>query len=73
MNELYLALDKIMQFQYGKILLASVSLSELQNMVNKDFPYFTNFAEDLDQCVYGTSCQGVQDLVQSLGEHTVIS
>ena len=62
-----MALDKILLFQYGKILLASVSLSELTNMRTKDYPYVTNLAKDLDQCLSGTSCQGVQDLVGSLG------
>ena len=63
LNTFYLSLDKIFHFQYGKILLALTSLSEVEAMMAKDWPYFTSFSGDIDQCLSGVTCS----LLQSLG------
>ena len=68
-NMFYLALDNIFYFQFGKILMATVSSSELQTMLAKDWPYFSHYSQEIDQCLNNTSCQGVSDLVKSLGKY----
>ena len=68
LSQFYLALDKIFHFQLGKILLASASPSELKAMLAKDWPYFTHYSKDIDKCLRGDSCQGVGNLVQTLGK-----
>ena len=69
MNTFYLALDKIFHFQLGKILLATTSLSQLQTMMTKEWPYFINYSQEIDQCLWGPSCQGVMNIVKTLGEY----
>ena len=71
MAEIYLALDKIFHFQHGKILLATVSSSELKDMMSKDWPYFSQYSQEIDLCFNNTSCQGVSDLVKSLGKYRI--
>ena len=66
-SQFYMALHKIFHFQLGKIRLASASPSELKAMLAKDWPYFTHYSNDIDQCLKGSSCKGVTDLVQTLG------
>ena len=68
MGRLYLALDKIFHFQLGKILLATISQEKLKGMMAKGWPYFSHYSEDMDQCLYNASCQGIRDLVQTLGK-----
>ena len=67
-NQLYLALDKIFNFQIGKILLATSSSSQLKSMIAKDWPYFSRFSKEIDQCLNNSSCQGVRGIIQDLGD-----
>ena len=67
MNEVYLAMDKVFHFQYGKILLATTSLLELEAMMLKGRPYFTHYSKEIDQCLSGVSCKGLQDILLTLG------
>ena len=67
-NQLYLALDQIFNFQYGKILLALSAPSELRSMQSQGWPYFTHFSKEMDECLNDSSWQGVTDLINSVGE-----
>ena len=67
MNDFYLALDNIFQFQLGKIHLATALSSQLQNMMAKDWPYFIHYSHHIDQCLNNNSCQGLNDTIKSLG------
>jgi hypothetical protein len=67
-NKFYQALDKIFHFQLGKILLATSTLEELKSMVARKWPFFTPYTQEVEQCLNGASCQGVRDLVQTLGK-----
>ena len=67
-NEFYLALDKIFHFQLGKALLASVSTSELKNMQARDWPYFTHYSQELEDCLNMDRCQEIRDIVNTLGK-----
>ena len=66
-NQFYLALDKIFHFQFGKILLATSTPTQLQNIIKEGWPYFFHFYQDLDQCLKNINCQGAIDLIKSLG------
>ena len=68
LNQLYLDLDKIFHFQLGKILLATASPSEIEAMIAEDWPYFTSHSQQIDECLNGASCQGIKNLVQTLGK-----
>ena len=52
-------MDKIFHFQLGKILLATVTPSDIKTMLNKDWPYFSHYSQEIDQCLNNASCQGI--------------
>ena len=66
-NKFFEALDQIFDFQLGKILLATSSISEIQNMINKDWPFFLRYKKEIDLCFRGTNCKELLDLVNSTG------
>ena len=63
-NQFYWALDKIFQFQLGRILLATASPFQLQDMVRKDWPFFTHISKNnMDLCLHsGVSCPEVDNI-----------
>ena len=67
-NQFYLILEKKFHFQLGKILLAISTKTQLKDMKDKDWPYFSQYSQEMDQCLSGESCQGMMDIVQGLGE-----
>ena len=69
-KQIYIELNKILDLQYGKILLATATPRQLKNMIAKDWPFFGNYTEEVKECLHGNSCQVVQDLVQTLGDLT---
>ena len=68
MRQFYVALDKIFNFQFGKILLATTPLSELNEMLEKELPYFSHYSQEIDQCLNDASCRGLQEVLITLGE-----
>ena len=67
MNKFFLALSKIFDIKFGAILLATTTPAEIKSMLSKDWPYFTQFSKEIDQCIKAASCQGVKEIVQKLG------
>ena len=67
MNQFYLALDKSLDLNFGKILLATSSPRQLEDLIAKDMPYFNT--SQVEDCLHGDSCQEVRNLVQSLGNN----
>ena len=63
-NQMYLLLDDIFNLQYGKILLATSSPSQLDAMIAKDWPYFSHYSQEINECLGGGSCQGITDIMQ---------
>ena len=68
LNEFFLALYNIFHFQLGNILLAIKTSDEIKDMLDKDWPYFSHHREKIEQCLNGHNCQGVTDIVNSLGK-----
>ena len=67
LNDYFQSLNRTFNFEYGKILMALSSPSELQAMMDKNSPYFTNFSKDIHLCLSGDSCHGLMDSIKSLG------
>ena len=67
MNEFYLALDKILHFQFGRILLTTASPLQLEIMVDKNLPWVTMYSKDIDECLTGSICLGIMDLLHTSG------
>ena len=68
MKSLYLALDKVFNFQLGKIILATASFPQLENMFARGLPYLSPYSQEIQQCLSGASCQGVSHLIHTLGK-----
>ena len=68
-KQFYLVLAKTLQLQYGKILLATGSISQLETVIDNDWPFFANSTEMLKTCLEeeDSRCDRLQDIFQMLG------
>ena len=73
LNELYLAMEKRYDLQYGKFLLALSSEEELEAMMNKGWPFFAKYSQQMDLCLNGTTCTGVGGIISKLGKRYYFS
>ena len=62
-NKFYTVIDKIFKLEYGNILLASSSKKDLQNILDNEWPFLTNYTEMVKQCLLLGSCKSITDLV----------
>ena len=67
-NEFYLAIDKHFRFEYGKILVATATRTQLKDMLVENWPFFDNFRTELVGCLNGINCERVEDLINTLGK-----
>ena len=67
-NQLYLALEKEFDLQYGRVLLALSSKEELEEMLSKRWPFFVKYSQELALCLNGTTCGSLNDIIANLGE-----
>ena len=68
LGKFYLALYRRLKLSVGKIILAASSSSQLSAMLDQDLPYLEPFAKEAEECIKDSNCQGVTDLVKSLGK-----
>ena len=68
LNELYLALEKEYDLQYGKILLALLSKKQLEDIMGKGWPFFLKYSQEVDLCLNGTACDSLDDIIATLGK-----
>ena len=70
-NQFYQAMNGVFHFEYGKNLLATSSRAQLQEMINKDYPFFMEHKADILSCVNNmTSCQIVNNIMENLGKNS---
>ena len=67
LNKLYHAIDRILQLSYGNLLLATSSKEDLLSMLHNEWPFFTKYKTELEECLHSSSCQGVKDSLMTLG------
>ena len=70
-NQFYLALYQTFDLKLGKIFLATASRSQLKAMMDMGWPYLTPYSKEIDICLNGTSCQGLNNLVQTIGMNII--
>ena len=68
LNDLYLFLEQQYDLQFGKVLLALSSMEELEEMMDKDWPFFAKYSQEVDLCLNGTSCDSLNDVIATLGK-----
>ena len=68
-KEFYFVLASTFQLQYGNILLATSSKSEIQTAITNNWPFFTNNTDLVKRCLKDddVDCDELQDILQRLG------
>ena len=64
----YEKLHQIFNLQFGKILLALSSSTQLKAMKNQSVPYFDSIESDIQDCEEKEDCTGAMDLINELGK-----
>ena len=67
MKDLYALLASAFNLQYGKLLLATSTKSQLQNVIDNDWPFFTNYTHLVKMCLQGYECSNIQDIIKKIG------
>ena len=68
LNDLYLALEEEFDLQYGKVLIALSSKEKVEEMLDKDWPFFDKYRQEVNLCLNGTTCNSLKDIIASLGK-----
>ena len=71
-KEFYAVLASSLNLQYGNVLLATSTKSQLQEVLNKDWPFFTNNTASLTTCLKDSDCESIQDMFEIKGILTLI-
>ena len=66
-TEFYVDLAVTLNLQYGNILLATSTKSQLQAVRDMDGPFFINNSDLVKTCVVESQCDGLQDIIGDLG------
>ena len=67
MKEFYDVLATTLNLQYGNILLATSKKSQLQAVLDNNWPFFTNHTDLVKTCLLDLDCEGIQGVVQNIG------
>ena len=54
--------------QYGTVLLALSSKGELEDMLDKEWPFFDKYLEEVSLCLNGTTCDILRNMATMLGK-----
>ena len=66
-KDFYFVLASTLDLQYGNILLATSTKSQLQEVIDKDWPFFTNNTDLVKTCIRYSDCDSIQNILQKLG------
>ena len=66
-REFYFVLASTLQLQYGNVLLATSTKSQLQTVIDNDWPFFTNYTHLVKMCLKDSDCDGTRNIIQQLG------
>ena len=65
----FLALDDKLHLKYGSMLLATAPMSEIETILQHDWPFFTNLTHDMKMCLFfDKSCNKLQRHMEELGK-----
>ena len=68
-KEFYVDLAMTLNLQYGNILLATSTNSQLQSVIDNDWPFFTNQTDLVKTCLMDSDCDSIHEIIQELGEY----
>ena len=64
----YMDLAATLNLQYGNILLATSTKSWLQALIDNDRLFFTNYTDEVRNCILDSKCVIFQDIIQKQGK-----
>ena len=64
----YMDLAATLNLQYGNILLATSTKSQLQVLRDTDGPFFTNNTDLVKTCMWDSKCDSLQEIIGDLGK-----
>ena len=64
----YMDLAATLNLQYGNILLATSTKSQLQTVRDNDVPFFTNNTDLVKTCISDSKCDRLQEIMGNLGK-----
>ena len=67
LTDIYHQMDQKVNFSTGKVLIGLSTDSELQTLLGQQIPYLTKHAADIKLCLEGKDCNGINNLLDSLG------
>ena len=67
-KEYYGVLVTALNLQYGDVLLATSTKSQIQAVIDNDWPFFTNHTDLVKTCVLDSDCDSLHDVFQKLGK-----
>ena len=68
-KQFYHVLGSTLELQYGNILLATSTMSQLQALKRNNLPFFENYIEFIEKCLHDSICDFVQDIYQKFGTY----
>ena len=72
-TKFFTTLDEIMKLSFGKVLLAVSPPSKLQTMLVEELPYIASFSTKLNECFSSSSCDGIQDVINTIGMYRYVA
>ena len=66
-KEFYMDLAATLNLEYGNILLATSTNSQLQAAIDNDEPFFTNNTNLVKACILDSKCDRLRDIIGNLG------
>ena len=72
-KEFYMELAATLNVHYGNVLLATSTRSQLQNVIDNDWPFFANNTDLVKSCLLNSTCEGIQDIIGKPGKSVFVS
>ena len=67
-KQLYLTMANILDLQYGNVLMATGTRSQLQAAIDNDWPFFANYTVPVKTCLTDSKCDQLKDVLKKLGK-----
>ena len=66
-RKFYLVLATILQLEYGNVLLATSTKSQLQTVIDNDWPFLTNYTDLVKKCLKDFDCDIIRNIIKKQG------
>ena len=71
-KDFYKILATTLKLEYGNILLATSTKSDVHAVIDNDWPFFTNSRDLVKYCLLSSNCEKVQQITHGLGLYCLL-